>query len=327
MTGAGIRSARGAAKRGGIAVRLLAPIFWLFLVVSFSLFLSEEAARHAIEGIRLAVMSVIPTAFPCMLICDLYSTFGSPERLRLVGWVFSRLFGISPVGLRAYLLGNLCGFPMGAREAAVAFGRGELDRREAELLIPLSSNPSPSFTVGAVGAVMLGKWRLGVLLLLSTVLSSAVCGVIFRLRRERKKIGVKTEMQAVVIGQRYSFVESVKGAASSSLIIIAFISAFSVLLGFIKEHVTYAPLCALLFSVTEVTGGVGYFAAQSGLSELLRGALIAFTLGFGGISVAVQSAAFISESGLTMRKYLPVKLTQGVIAALFFSLAYSFIPI
>ena len=44
----------------------------------------------------------------------------------------------------------------------------------------------------------------------------------------------------------------------------------------------------------------------------------AFSLGFGGLSVMLQSAAFVSEFGLKMRGYLPTKLLQGVISALLF---------
>lgn len=322
MTGERSVARAGIFVYGERLVRSFAPIIWLTFTVGFAVFLSAEAAGYALAGIETAVLSVIPTALPSMLICDLYRSYGAPERIRPLGRLFAFVFGVSPVGLRANLLGNLCGFPMGAREVGEAYRAGALEKEEAERLIPLSSNPSPPFIVSAVGAVMLGEWRIGILLLICNTAASALAGIIFRGKRKRCKSIVKPQNAIIVSGQRYSFVESVKGAASSALIIIAFISSFSVILGFAENHLTAAPLRALIFSLVEVTGGVGYFAAQGSLSLAMRGALVAFTLGFGGISVAVQSAAFLAGSGLSMKKYLPVKLVQGLAAAVIFYVAF-----
>ena len=133
----------------------------LFAVVCFALFYSREAGEFALSGMRLAVLAVIPSSFVSMLVCDLYRRVGYPERISFFGRLFSLLFGISRAGLRAFLLGNLCGFPMGAREAGEAYSEGLISREEAERLLPICTNPSPAFTVGVVGG-MLGDFRVGV---------------------------------------------------------------------------------------------------------------------------------------------------------------------
>lgn len=126
----------------------------------------------------------------------------------------------------------------------------------------------------------------------------------------------------IVSRQNYNAVESVKSIGAASLTIISFISVFSVLLGICEKHIPFPPLKYALFAVLEVAGGVSFFlkneAFSGGILGSFSGEFAAFSLGFGGLSVMLQSAAFVSEFGLKMRGYLPAKLLQGVISALLF---------
>lgn len=306
-------------KSGGALRRFTVGWIWaavspilLLAVVFFALFLSTEAAEYAISGMTLAVTAVIPSAFPSMLLCDLYRRFGYPEKIPFFGRVFRWLFGINSRGLRAFVLGNLCGFPTGAREVGAAYSEGVISREEAELLLPLSTNPSPAFIIGAVGGALLGDTGRGGMLLLCVMLSSVVVGVVYRKKR------CEYSFSPVVFGQSYSIVESIRSSGAACITVISFISAFSVALGFIKKYVNFLPLKCLLFGVLEATGGVNFFIKEFEFSPAFSGALVAFSLGFGGVSVMLQSAALASDFGLKIRGYFKIKLTQGIIAAVLF---------
>lgn len=300
MTSEGIKRA----KEGFGSLRSL---LWLCGIIFFAVFLSGEAAEYTVEGLKLACLGILPTTLPTMLVSDLYTAYGKPERLSLPSRAVGLLFGIRESGVRHILLGGLCGFPVGARSVGAAYERGELEKGEAERLVALSSNPSPPFVIGAVGMGMLGSRKMGILLALSLVISTALVGVIFR--RKRTFSNIRQDIPR----QRYSFIESVRSAADASLILCAFISSFSVLLGFVRKYLTHSPTRALLFSLLEVTSGAEFFARGTELAHPFSLCLLGFTLGFGGISVMLQSATFIKKAGLSMRLYLPMKLTQGVL--------------
>lgn len=302
--------------RTGVLLGKVAAAVWLFGVLGFALFFSGEAAGYAIDGLSLAVFTVLPTAIPSMVLCDLYRCYGHPERLGILGRIFRTVFGVSPYGLRAYILGNLFGFPMGAREVGIAYRDGGLSSEEAERLLPLATNPSPAFVVGAVGGAMIGDFEHGIMLLICVWSASVITGVICH-----KRIP-KPQTMPIVSRQNYNAVESVKSIGAASLTIISFISVFSVLLGICEKHIPFPPLKYALFAVLEVAGGVSFFlkneAFSGGILGSFSGEFAAFSLGFGGLSVMLQSAAFVSEFALKMRGYLPTKLLQGVISALLF---------
>ena len=88
-------------RRTGIILGRVAAVLWLFGVLGFALFFSGEVAGYAIDGLTLAVFTVLPTAIPSMVLCDLYRCYGHPERLGIFGRIFRTVYGVSPHGLRA----------------------------------------------------------------------------------------------------------------------------------------------------------------------------------------------------------------------------------
>lgn len=59
--------------------------------------------------------------------------------------MWSHVFGTSPSGAYALLLGLLCGYPMGTKITSDLYGCGRISRREAEYLLTFTNHASPVF--------------------------------------------------------------------------------------------------------------------------------------------------------------------------------------
>ena len=281
----------------------------LGIVVFWAVALSGEAAEYVRSGMRLAVGCVIPTAFPFMIISDLYTVYGRAENLRLLGGLLSRVLGIHTGAIGAFICGNVAGFPIGAKMCAEAYSMGAIKREDAERLIPLCNNPSCAFVIGGVGIGMCGDIRVGFILLASVYAATLICALLTR-PKDNKSI-----LSSVNIRQNYNFIDSVKRSGTSSLSIISFICVFSVVNGIIKKRVKNAPIIYLIFSLLEVTNAVDGLTKTSVFPPSLRLALVAFSLGFGGVCVGMQSSVFVLGAGLKMKNYYLIKLLEGLIAA------------
>lgn len=74
------------------------------------------------------------------------------------------LTGLSGEGAYAFVLGLLCGYPMGAKLTADLYHAGKISRQESEYLLTFCNNPSPAFLVTYVGQICLeGKVPVGFL--------------------------------------------------------------------------------------------------------------------------------------------------------------------
>ena len=91
------------------------------------------------SGMATAALSVLPALFFFAVTADLTVSLTGGD-----------LRPLSPKA-SVFLLGALCGFPVGAIVCERMCASGALDRRDAERLLPFVNNASPAFLLGAVG--------------------------------------------------------------------------------------------------------------------------------------------------------------------------------
>ena len=299
------------------ARKTLEALVMLFLILGFGLLLSARISEFIYDGFELAVKCVLPASLPFMIISDFYIAYGRPENISFIKRIFSVVLGIDHCGIAPFICGNIGGFPIGAKMCSECYLKGQLSREDAERLLPLSSNPSCAFLIGGVGLGIYGDTRIGVLLLISVYGATLLCAIITR----RKT--TKRDLISHNVNYSYDFISSVKNAAQSSVSIISFIAIFSAINGFIKMYVCSAPLVYLISALLEVTNAVKIYSDQAYVSPCFSLIMTAFSLGFGGLCVGLQSAVFTSAAGLKMRKYYLVKLLEGILSASIFSILYT----
>ena len=302
------------ASRQGKMAGEVKSLLLFAITVAFGLLLSAEAVEYAREGMRLAVSSVIPSSLPFMVISDFYICYGNPENIRLLRSVFGRLLGLDARCLSPFICGNIGGFPIGAKMTADLYSLGVIDKDDAQRLVPLSNNPSCAFVIGGVGLGIYKDVRVGFMLLFSVYTATLLCGIITRTKQKNYSLS------CVNMEQKFDFVSSVKRAGIGSIGIISFISIFSVINGLIKNHVKFAPFLIVFSLFSEVTNSINILSATTILSRKTALILSAFSLGFGGVCVGMQSSVFTSPVGIKMRKYYAIKLLEGIISATVFAL-------
>ena len=295
---------RGVGAEGGG----LRAILLLLLMLLLSLVLSDEIAELVKEGLKTAICFVVPSAFPFMILCDLYTAYGYPERIRPLGWFMERVMKISQSGTRAYVLGGLSGFPIGARATAELYRSREICKSEANRLLALSTTPSPAFVLGAVGHGMLKSERGGPLLLGALIMSQLILGVTLG------AFGSKNDNSPVISKQKFDFIASVRSAGISCVAISAFVAFFRCAVGVLSILIPYPVFTSVITTLAEVTGAVSSFASATYFSTPLKYGLISFSLGFGGLSVLMQSAIFLKDTDLSVGRFFLLKLLNGLIA-------------
>ena len=142
---------------------------------------------------------------------------------------------------------------------------------------------NPGFIVVTVGEAMLGSRNDGYRLLIAHTVSALIIAIISRFFY-KKTADVKTIQEVSVEPHSLSemFTDSVYSAAKSMLSVSAFVVVFSGLGSIFAVALKTFPLFSKIFrACLEVTAGIGFF----GRKQL---PIIAFFLGFGGISVHFQ---------------------------------------
>ena len=286
-----------------------APIKALICIILFiaSICFGSALKEGVIYGFKICFMNIIPTLFPFFILSDLWSAYISfPPDSRLFGLL--KPLGLDYNSLDAFLIGNVCGFPLGAKILTAKYNSGIIGKEELTSLIPLCTNPSLAFVVSGIGAGLLGSIKVGFLLYFSTIISSVLIYLAFPHKSENaEKSAFKSE-------QSFSLVDSIKNAGISCITISSFIIFFSAIIGLAKFLIKNEIILSIVSAFFEVGSACSIISEHSGLLDIFYLPLIAFSLSFSGISVFLQVLS-VTPSDLSKRRYLSRKLLQGILSA------------
>jgi len=280
---------------------------------------SDVAISAMSDGMRLCVSTLIPSLFPFMVLSELFVRSGAAEFAgKILGAPVSWLFGISREGSVAWLLGVVCGFPIGIKCALSLYERGKINRAELEHLSMFCNTPSSAFLIGAVGASLFGSRNFGLVLYAAHIISSLIVGFVGRFYFSGKKTEyfISNYAQKYRQGAASAFSESVTSSATSMLFICAFVVLFSSFSGMLRLFIDGVHMGdgvkALIFGFLEMTGGV------SSASELpLRYAVpaVAAITGWSGLSVHFQLIGICGERRISFCPYFLAKAAGSVLCA------------
>lgn len=263
--------------------------------------ISKEMKLGALEGIRLSYEILIPTLFPFFVLSDYWSKNFYISEKSVLSKLFVRLFHIPPCGLLAFITGIICGFPLGVKVACDLYDRGKINDRQLTNLCGFCNNPSIAFVISGVGLGIFGSVRVGILLFIACSISAIICGVVFREKE------IKIQKADNIPRQKFSLVESIKNAGLTSITISSYVIFFSAIIYALKK----TPLIA---STLELCSAVKIIS-ESQFSVNQKLILIAFSLGFSGLSVHLQAFSFMGDN-VKKSRYFLMKITQGLLTAM-----------
>ena len=276
----------------------------IFTILCF-IIVSNQAiiSRSITSSLKLCLSSIIPSVFPFMILSDflisnLEMSYPSSRK--------STLSSTTYVKIIVFLIGNICGFPLGVHLASKLNDKNLLSDEDYIFISYISSNASLAFIISGVGLGMRSSLNDGVLLYISIFFATIITSTIYNKKTSARFLSGN-------IGKNFfSLSSSIKNATLSSIFVCSYIMFFSMIINFIISLNLPQVLTLLLAPVLEIGNGA-FIISKSSLSGSLSLAYTAFTLGFSGISVYMQISNIMEEKMNTI-KYFTMKLTEGIIA-------------
>ena len=309
------------AKAFGISALplLLAAVFFIALVA-----FPVPSGKAVSASLKTCAERLIPTLFPFAVASELLVGLRFSEITgRLLGRPFSRFFGISECGAAAFVIGSLCGLPLGGRYAVSLYKSGALTASECEKLMALSTNAGIGFTVIGIGYSLWGSLALGWLIYGAQILASVAVGV--TLFRPKKSLSI-APVNAETYQKPFSklVVDAVSSSALNMLNVCAFAVFFSTLSAIVANLCTQLSLPPLLGATfgafSEIASGCrdlhAFALSNAPVNESSALLLTFFAVGFSGFSVHAQMLSLCDGIDLKMKKYFLSKLASGIVCAL-----------
>ncbi len=235
----------------------------------------SEAVRQSLEA---CAYSIVPSLFAVMVLSTAISKSGAVGRIfsgkRLNADVFT-----------AFFLGNIGGYPVGAKLLSEAVSDGRLTKDEAAKASGFCYGAGPAFAAGIAGTAVFGDARFGLFALLANILANVTLYGVYLLKN---KVTTKKSYET-------------RGGFSSSVMVESVASATSAMITVCSMIVFFAAIRAVLQMLFPSLLSNEFFPALLEISNISRLgsckgislAIVAMLLSFGGLCVNLQVVSII----------------------------------
>lgn len=271
----------------------------------------SEAVRAAV-AMCLDVM--IPSLFAFTVLSVYLQSSGLAETaLKPLTKPLSKLLRLPEELCAVFVLGNIGGYPVGARLLRSLVEQGRLSQSDAGRLLCCCYGSGPSFVVSVVGMRVFGSAAAGAVLFCACFLSSLITAVAVCRSGERielKKREARYDLSAEC------FIGSVISASRVMLTVCAMITVFAAAMAVVGVDSDSGDAFSALLEISRVgfLSPVGAFAMP----------LCAALLSFGGVCVVLQVVA-IGSGRLPLKWFLLSRIPAAALSAAF-SLVGVFLP-
>lgn len=254
-------------------MKKLIIIILTFLCFPLIIYYSENITTGIISGIKICVNTIIPSLYLLTVLSVFVVKAHLFSELKLIKYVSNKIFRLSGNSGSVLLLSLLCGYPVGAKLVDELYTNKEIDKKSAELLICFCVNPGPAFVITTVGFCLYNSYYIGLILFVSMMFSPLIYAFL-----NRKSFNSYEKPTHENINYTSCFCDAVNIANKSMATICGWVIIGSALINVLKNYDVVNKLCCVL----EVSSGV-IIAADISIY------LVAFLIGFGGISVHLQA--------------------------------------
>lgn len=304
--------------------------FFVFFVMILLLLNPKKYTGGTIGGIKLFFYSVLPGLFPFMLLTKILTELGVVVKLCTKLDKFSyKVFGTNGLGCYAFIMSILSGYPIGAKIIGDLFSKNLITESEAKNMSVFCTTSGPIFVIGAVGTIMFGSYKIGLIMYFSHIISSLFLGIIFNFFTSKNKIN-NTKICILTANSSKNIINlCINDTISSLFIVCAYITIFYLLgeiLTGLNVFVFLTKIISPVFKILNIDSNylLGLFY---GLLEVTRGAktlsifadeisIIISTglISFSGISIIFQSMTFLKTAKIKMHKFVFSKLIHSILS-------------
>ena len=237
---------------------------------------------------------------------------------------FNNIYRVPKFGFKIFLLSVISGYPMGAKLICTLNEQDIIQKKEAEKMMSFCSVSGPMFIIGTVGVNIFLSYKAGLIILVANIIAALINGLIYRKDKYvEKEVSYSGKKNDNILSS------SVYDATLSILMVCAYIViSFLIIDVLINLHVidNLSNAICTIFNCpqnfdTIKSSIIGIFEITRGIIELnnvnisltLKTIIASGLIGFGGISILLQSLSFLNQLKISSKTIVKQKITQALL--------------
>lgn len=299
-------------------------IILLILFVCIIFILNPELySKSCLNAISVWTLKVLPVLFPFFVFTRIIVNL-SEFKTNKMDKFFNNIYRVPKFGFKIFLLSVISGYPMGAKLICTLNEQGIIQKKEAEKMMSFCSVSGPMFIIGTVGVNIFLSYKAGLIILVTNIIAALINGLIYRKDKYvEKEVSYSGKKNDNILSS------SVYDATLSILMVCAYIViSFLIIDVLINLHVidNLSNAICTIFNCpqnfdTIKSSIIGIFEITRGIIELnnvnisltLKIIIASGLIGFGGISILLQSLSFLNQLKISTKTIVKQKITQALL--------------
>lgn len=317
------------------SLKIYSTVLLIIFLCFFILSQPVKISGGALNGLIYCGDTLIPSLFPFMFIASFAVKSGAASYVgNKLSFITEKLFGLPGCCSTTIILSMIGGYPVGARGVKSLYDDNMISDKEAEKMMFFCVGAGPSFIISVVGEQFLHNSKVGIILLISQIISSILIGIIINLKEKvynfkhplikKQQICKNTSNSKEHPDLTHVIVASCAESCSGIINMCAFVVLFAAFVEILnvsgiqnmisnilqmfglKKNVAISALPLLL----EVMGG-----CKTGASNGINPELISFAICWGGICVHFQLFTALQNIKISKKKFWLFRFLHGTISA------------
>ncbi len=296
----------------------------LLIIVCFIIIINSTLyAKTCLDAISVWAFKVMPLLFPFFIFTRLIVNI-SEQNPTILDKFFNKAYNTPQGSFKTFFLSVLSGYPMGAKLICTMHENKQINSYQATKMLSFCSVCGPMFMFGTVGIMMLKSYKAGLIILISNIVAALINGLIYRGKKEayQTKCFLAKKNDNILADSVYDSLISI--LMIGAYIVLSFLVIEILKTLHIFDFLTTAICCvfncnhyhnvvsSVLCGSIEITKGI--LELSSSNASLFMQTVIASTLvGFGGLSIFLQSLNFLSKLKISVKTMLKQKTTQAIL--------------
>lgn len=301
----------------------------IFIIITLIITNPTKYTNGTISGLKLFIFSVLPGLFPFMFLTKLITEIGLIFNISQKFDKFSfKLFGTSGISIYAFIMSIVSGYPIGAKIISDLYQKRQISEEEAKKMSIFCTTSGPIFIIGTVGSLMFNSLKIGIILYSSHIISSFLLGIFYNLFTY-KQPKQKVINQKLIFAKKSSNIIStcVNQTINSLFVVGAYITIFYLFAEILESlniflflsnilsnvlsifNFDKTQINGLLYGLLEVTRGAKTLSISSNISSI---AITSFILSFSGLSILMQSMAFLKDAKIKAHNFILSKCVHAI---------------
>ena len=299
-------------------------IILLILFVCIIFILNPELySKSCLNAISVWTLKVLPVLFPFFVFTRIIVNL-SEFKTNKMDKFFNNIYRVPKFGFKIFLLSVISGYPMGAKLICTLNEQGIIQKKEAEKMMSFCSVSGPMFIIGTVGVNIFLSYKAGLIILVANIIAALINGLIYRKDKYvEKEVSYSGKKNDNILSS------SVYDATLSILMVCAYIViSFLIIDVLINSHVidnlsnaictifncpqNFDTIKSSIIGIFEITRGI-IELNNVNISLILKTIIASGLIGFGGISILLQSLSFLNQLKISTKTIVKQKITQALL--------------